>query len=342
MRAWLLPLLAVIPGWAWAAPDNGAIHIDPWTEATVSVSDFKPVEAFLVKAAGWRLIASGPQDASELAFYRLAAPARGAYRLLCAPQARDGCIRLVRYSGVPAQRPVRLAARPWDTGGLFSLMTRSNDVEALFSAALKAGWWAESEPIRFQFGGSDLKNVVLTGPHGINIAVYERLSPPFSAFPVTPLSKAFNAMRMVKDQPGVLRFYTDVLGFKVQFDADYLDPQPQASNFSLPHNLTTSIARRAAVVYPHPGETGRLEIMQFTGLTGKDVSAYASAPNLGILSVRYPVSNAAAYAALIGARGGALAYPLRQVRLAPIGRVLIFAVRDPEGSLSEFYQRLEP
>jgi catechol 2,3-dioxygenase-like lactoylglutathione lyase family enzyme len=343
MRRWIASLILALVGCgsAQAEPDNGTVTIDPWSEAVVSVADFKPVEAFLVEVGRWRVVESGSADLTEYWFYGLPSSVRAKYRLLCAPQARDGCIRLVRYTGTSTQRPVRLAARPWDTGGLFSIMTRTDDLQALFDAAIKAGWWAESEPIRFQFGGSDLKNVVLTGPHGINIAVYERLTPPFNAFPVTPLSKGFNAMRMVRDQPAALRFYTQVLGFKTQFDADYLDPRPQASNFSIPHNLTTSIPRRAAVVFPVPGETGRIEVMQFTGLTGKDVSAYASPPNLGILALRYPVSDAPAYARLIEQRGGKLAFPLRTVRLAPYGRVALFGVRDPDGSITEFFQPLD-
>jgi hypothetical protein len=80
-------------------------------------------------------------------------------------------------------------------------MMRSDDLPALFDTAILAGWWAESPPIRFSFGGSDLRNVVLTGPHGINFAVYERLSPPFTAFPLGPISQGFNSMRMVASRP---------------------------------------------------------------------------------------------------------------------------------------------
>lgn len=338
---WFVGFLAALIV-ASAARSEPTISIEPWTEAVISVSAFEPVEAFLVDIGRWKVVTSGAQDLTEHCYYGLPSAVRARSRLLCAPDARDGCIRLVRYRGAQGQRPVRLATRPWDTGGLFSVMMRTDNLERLFDRAIAAGWWAESEPIGFRFGGSDLRNVVLTGPHGINIAVYQRLSPPFTAFPVAPLSKGFNAMRMVRNQPLALKFYTDILGFKVQFDADYLDPEPQPSNFSIPHNLTTSIPRRAAVAYPQPGETGRIEVMQFTGLVGKDVSAHASPPNLGILSLRFPVSDAPSYARLITARGGTLAYGPRTVRLAPYGRVILFAVRDPDGALTEFYQRLDP
>jgi catechol 2,3-dioxygenase-like lactoylglutathione lyase family enzyme len=247
----------------------------------------------------------------------------------------------VRFDGVP-QRPVRLAARPWDTGGIFSLMMRSDDVQSVFERAIALGWWAESEPIAFSFAGSQLRNVVLTGPHGINIALYERSSPPFTAFPLGPISRGFNSMRMVRDQRASMAFYRGKLGYNVVFDTDFLDPRPQFSNFSLPRNYTTSIVRRAAAMHPTSGETGRVEVMQFVGFEGRDFSAHAAPPNLSILSLRHPVTNLAAYRARLTARGVATAYEARAVRVAGAGSIDLVAVRDPDGNLTEFYEALVP
>ena len=312
-------------------------QIGGWSEAVVSVRDLEVSSRLFVAVGGWRTTAKGRVARTELDYWRLPVAATGRFQRLCAPASDVGCIRLVRFSGV-SQRPIRLAARPWDTGGIFSLMIRTDNAQAVFDRAVTMGWWAETEPYRFAFGGSALTNVVLSGPDGFNIALYERATPPFTDYALGPMARAFNSMRMVRDQRASVAFYRDVLGFSSAFDTDYIDPAPGPTNFSIPHNLADKIPRRAAAMHPVALGWGRVEVMQFVGLTGKDVSAHAVAPNLGILSVRYPVTNLAAYRAQIIARGAPLAHAGARVAIGGLGRVDLFAVRDPDGNLTEFYE----
>lgn len=313
-----------------------AVPIGPWTEAVVSVRDPAGAARLFEEVGQWTVTAAGAIARSELDYWRLPATATGTFLRICAPQSTTGCIRFVHFAGV-VQRPIRLAARPWDTGGIFSIMIRSSDAQAVFDQAIALGWWAESEPIAFTFKGSDLRNVVLTGPDGVNVALYQRVSPPFTDYPVGLISKGFNSMRMVRNQRAAVAFYREKLGFTPAFDADYVDPQPLSSNFSLPRNLTTTVVRRAAALSPGTGEIGRVEVMEFVGLDGKDVSSVASPPNLGIVSVRYPVADLGAYAATVQAHGVAPAYAGKAIAVAGLGRVDAFAVRDPDGNLTEFY-----
>ncbi len=311
--------------------------VEPWSEAVVSVTDLQESASWLVEDGGWQTVSFGALNPAEIAYWKLPSTASGAYRKICAPKAAIGCIRFVRFDGVN-QRPIRRAARPWDTGGIFSLMVRSEDTAALFDAAIARGWWAESDPYEFSFGGSDLVNVVVRGPHGVNYAVYQRKSPPFIGFPVGRLSQAFNSMRMVKDQTASLAFYRDTLGLKVLFDAPFTDPEPRANNFSVPANLATSLVRRAAVAQPKlPGETGRIELMQFEGFDGRDFSKFASPPNLGIISVRYPVKDFGAYRNDLEQLGVSVAYETESLEIETGKKVPAFAVRDPDGNLTEFY-----
>ncbi|MEQ8411731.1 MAG: VOC family protein [Erythrobacter sp.] len=321
------------------ASDDG---VGPWTEAVVSVTDLEESAAWLVDHGGWRKVASGMLDASEIAYWKLPSSVTGAFLRICAPQADEGCIRYVRFDGVEKQRPIRLAARPWDTGGIFSIMLRTEDARAAFDAAIARGWWAESQPYAFTFGGSDLVNVVIRGPHGVGYALYERKAPPFDGFPVGRLSRGFNAMRMVRDQPISVAYYRDLLGFGVLFDAPFTDPEPRSNNFSVPANLATSLVRRAAALQPVlPGETGRVEVMEFEGFVGRDLSRHASPPNLGIVSLRYPVEDLEAYLEALAGRGLAPDYESDAVTIPGIGpelaKTAIAAFRDPDGNLTEFY-----
>lgn len=302
------------------------------------MTDLAASSAWLIEDGDWRVVSEGDLTRAELDYWKLPETVSGAFRLVCAPAASTGCIRFVRFDGSRGQRPIRLAARPWDTGGIFSIMLRSENTQALFDAAMARGWWAESEPYRFGFGDSQLVNVVIRGPHGVNYALYQRENPPFTDFPVGRLSQAFNSMRMVKDQPASLAWYRHKLGFQTLFDAPFTDPEERANNFSVPHNLATTIIRQAAVAQPvMPAETGRVEVMQFVGFTGRDMSAHAAPPNLGIISVRYPVRAFDDYITEIKAKGVTADYSASDVVIGGLGKVTITALRDPDGNLTEFY-----
>ncbi|MFN2098511.1 VOC family protein [Altererythrobacter sp. MF3-039] len=335
--SFLAASLAIIaPGTAHAeAKDHG---VEPWTEAIASVSDFEPATRLFREVGDWQLRLSGEMDESELRYWKLSEEASGRFELWCAPKADTGCIRFVRLSGVE-QKPIRIGARAWDTGGIYSVMVRSDNIPDLFARALKLGWWSESEPVRFQFGTSDLRNIVLVGPHGINLAVYERISPDFADFPVGRISQAFNSMRMVRDRHVSERFYSETLGFDTLFSGNSEPADPTPSNFGIPLNYTPDIKRGAAALQPSlPGETGRVEVMQIEGFTGADHADRASLPNLGHISVRYPVRDLDGYRAELESKGLTAAYEAKGVRIDGLGPVDLFAIRDPDGNITEFYR----
>jgi catechol 2,3-dioxygenase-like lactoylglutathione lyase family enzyme len=340
---WLFAMLALLAAPAAAQePGMAAEHgVQPWTEAVISVTDIPATTRLFREVGGWRVTHRGRVSRGELDYWRLPPQASARFERLCAPGANTGCLRFVRFSGVP-QRPIRLAARAWDTGGIFSIMVRSDNVQDVFERAIAMGWWAESEPIRFRFGQSDLSNVVLTGPHGINLAIYQRHSSAFTGFPVGRISQAFNSMRMVRDRAASRRFYETGLGFGVLFDSANEPAEPAFSNLGIPYNLTPRIPRAAAALQPVPGETGRVEVMQIEGFTGRDLSAFAAAPNLGILSVRYPVRDLRSYLAGLSTRGIEQAFgslisnPFAIDGLPQLTDIA--GMRDPDGNITEFYE----
>lgn len=338
-RLTVVALLAAVPtspALGGTAADHG---VTPWTEAIISVTDPAPFTQLLKRAGRWHEVRKGRLSRKEIDYWQLPQSASGHFTLWCAPGVVKGCLRFVTFRGVE-QRPIRLAARAWDPGGIYSVMVRSDDLDGLFQTAIKAGWWAESPPIRFDFLGSKLANVVLTGPHGINIAVYQRFSPPFTAFPLGRISQAFNSMRMVANKDAARDFYQHKLGFGLVFDGDgtnAIGSTPEPSNFGIPLNYTLKALRAAAALNPVPGETGRVEMMQITKFEGIAQGPHARAPNLGILSVRYPVKDFAGYRAALAAKGVALVQTGEAVPVDGIGTIDLIAVADPDGSLTEFY-----
>lgn len=311
--------------------------VGPWTEAVVNVEDIAAATRLFRQAGGWTTRQRGAVSSAEVGYWKLSPTARGTYERLCAPGVATGCIRFVRWTGI-AQRPIRRAARAWDTGGIYSIMVRSNNVPALYEQALKLGWWAESEPIRFTFGASDLRNVVLVGSHGLNLAVYERISPAFTAFPVGRISQAFNSMRMVRSKPASRDFYGTTLGFWMAFDSLKAPQQRARSNFGIPYNYTTTAWRNAAALAPVEGETGRVEVMQIDGFEGSDLSEHVRPENLGIISVRFPVHGLAVLRRKLEANGVIIFYAGR-IQVEGTGITDIFAVREPDGAITEFYEK---
>lgn len=324
------------PALAGFAQDHG---VAPWTEAVISVTDVAPFARLLGEIGGWRRVDQGKVAAAELAYWQVPAKASARFERWCAPAVTTGCLRFITFKGVP-QQPIRLGARAWDPGGIYSIMMRSDDLPTLFDRAIKAGWWAESPVIRFNFGGSDLRNVVLTGPHGVNFGVYQRLSPPFTAFPTGLISQGFNAMRMVASRTRARDFYNQQLGFNIVFDGDgtnAIGSVPEPSNFGIPLNYSLKALRAAAALGPVPGETGRVEVMQITEFAGIPQGAMARAPNLGILSVRYPVRDLAGYRAALAKAGVTPVQQASAVAIKGLGTADLFAVADPDGNLTEFY-----
>jgi|GEM_PF-117573 len=335
--AWIAAAVLVL-----APPDkvlsaDAPLLSEPWREAMLSVRDPQQVARLFIEIGGFEVVAEGHLDPREMTYWQLPGESAGEFLLLRAPDTDHGFLRFVRFNGVE-QTPIRVGARAWDTGGYFSLMMRARGLGAVYADALALGWLAESEPVQFIFPPSVLGNVVLKGPDGINIALYERLEPPLDEFwQFERLSQPFNAMQMVADVEQANDFFTGVLGMEHFWAGDFLDPEPGPNNFGLPQNLTTEIPRRTRILQPRPGETGRLELMQFAGLDGRELGERAQPPNLGILSVRYPVPDIDVAQARIEAAGGTVWRGPATLDLPPYGAVNMLALRAPDGAIVELF-----
>lgn len=319
----------------------------PWQEAAISVRNFDPIFTFLTQSGGYEEVARGDLSPEQMRHWRLGKDVSASFVLLRAPGSDHGYIRLIDFDGVE-QKPIRVGARAWDTGGFFSIMMRGKGLDSIYDEAIALGFQAESEPIRFEFNPtdgsppSDLKNVVIKAPDGANFAIYERLSPALSPFwEFERLSQPFNAMQMVSSTAISEGFYREELGLRSFWDADFIDPEPGYNNFGLPQNLTIEIPRRTRILWPQPGETGRLETMEFVGLRGRNLAERAEYPNLGIISVSYPVDDVGRAFDQIIASGALPKYKLSIFDWPPYGKVRTFSLQSPDGAIIDVFERLE-
>jgi hypothetical protein len=130
------------------------------------------------------------------------------------------------------------------------------------------------------------------------------------------------------------------LGLGAWFIGTYEDAGPTPTNFGLPVNLAPQVPRRSGILWESPGEDGRVELMRFEGLDGVDHSARAVFPNRGIIALRLPVADMAAWTARARAHGIEVLEAPGPVTVRPYGQVLLARVRSPNGCIIEAFQLL--
>ena len=313
-----------------------------WQEALVSVRDFAPTRDFMVEVAGYEVSETGAVNPRWLEAWGLPKAISARYELLASPGKDVGWVRLVRFDGA-APDLIRPGAQVWDQGGLFSLMVRAQDATHVMDAAHARGWSVFNQPQIFDFGGLIIKNVVVRLPDGANLAVYSRVDPPIEGWDdLEGFSYPFNTMAMVHDIEAERVFFEAGLGFSPFWEGDYIDPSEVDTNFALPDNLSDEVPRRTAILQQRPGEDGRIELMEFVGLSGQDFSDRARPPNLGILGVRLPVDDLDAALTRLAAQGIEPTAGPAVMTLAPYGETRWAALQSPSGIIVELFEQLDP
>lgn len=327
-----------------ASASADPITPNPWQEAVVSVTDIDNSARFFREIGDYENKWRGPLEAAEIAAWGLPDDASGE-ALLLGPAGQDsGLVRLVRFDNAGRREPMRPGSRAWDTGCYYSMMVRMKNMQAVYDDAVAMGWWSETPITDLTFGESVLKVIVLRGPDGVQVQAYERLSPPLpDAIPeFERITRPFNMMQMVRDRDASYAFYTNLLGFATFYKGDpYIAETPTPMPLGIPVNLTTRIPYLAGIVYPVPGEFGRMETIEIRGLEGRDYAGRCHAPNLGILAVRFEVEESEAARAMLKRRGATDIGATQDYGLAPYGNVRGFKLATPDGALIEFYQPVD-
>lgn len=340
----LLPFLLFLVSAA-AAQDGSFRDIDGgWHEAVVVTRNAEKMAQFFQTVGGWNKIDQGSLSKDTISYLTGGDfAATGKYVVVKSPDFEQGWVRIIELNGVQ-QEIIRSNAQPWDTGGIFSIMTRSSDVEHNLQGAENAGWTAFNDPYDFGFGNLKLRNIVLRGPDSVNLAIYEWVAPKREDAPLRgAVSKAFNSMQMVSDIERSKAFYKDKLGFEELQAGSFLDPEDRATNFALPVNYATKIPRDYAILIPKGADTaaGRVELMQFRGFEGRDLSGRSSLSNFGIVTLFFPVSDVTAKEKELTDNGVPFFRTRQRISLPPFGDANAFTVVSPEGALLTFFEHTD-
>ena len=316
-----------------------------WIEAVVSVSDPRPLLRFSTEVGGWQADSGAALPLSQQSFY-LTSPAKGqqARHWLVTDRSRTpGFVRVIAFAD-PRSVAIRSGANPWDTGGILSLMARSNRTAEVYRAAQALGWNAFNDPSELFLSDVNVKltNVILRGPDAISISIYERLSPRLPAdADLNKLRRPFNSMQSVRDIDMARRFYTEVLGFELLNRGDFINPVRAPNNFGTPANLVVARPLPFAIVGPRKSGPTQVELIQMPGVEGRDLAQRAVPPNHGIMALRFPVSNLKVLKQRLDEHRWPIARGPQLLDLPPWGEVTMLAVQSPDGAWLEFFEQVQ-
>jgi hypothetical protein len=315
-------------------------------EFVISVSDLKRTLPTFTEVLKWKVFDQGKADASVARLWGLDTETPVEQVLVGNAESKYGFIRLVEIK-TDKKELIRPGGRWWDTGGIFNFNVFFRDIDAAEVALKQHGWFANSLMATYQRPNASGKTLMMVGPDDVVMSFQQRLSGPMTGWPnFEGASHIEVGYQIVTDIKAWNEFYTNVLGFGALGGVRELkNAQPVGPNvYGLPHNVTGLTDGWQANVKFRDKHEQSLGARQFSNATGYDFTAKANPPNLGIMTVRVPVTDVLAVRERIIAAKGDMPSDVQVVRLAPYGTVRALAVRSPGSGLwlELFQQGAEP
>jgi catechol 2,3-dioxygenase-like lactoylglutathione lyase family enzyme len=319
-----------------AAEDDSGFSLSGWREVVVTVASIEAHQTFFEEVGAWESRTPMADASDQMAFWGV--PEVEAKEIVIAnPGTATGMIRLVEVAGSHPQ--IRSNSQLWDTGGILDINIRVTDMETKFNELQRRGWQAAGDPVRFTFGPFEVTEWITRGPDGLTFALIERHKPTLEGWPhLKDFSRAFNATQVVDDLEPSLSFYRDVLGFKKYLSHSGASSGDGSNVLGLPKNLAKEIVRDIWIGHPQGINEGSVELLAFQGVEGRDFSKQAVPPNIGMLSLRFPVTGLDAFIAHLQRHDVPIETAPTRMQLAPYGAVRMMAITAPNGSRLEFFE----
>lgn len=331
-----------------AASDNTVVDIDVGEDSRIQefvvvVSNLDLTLPAFTDVLQWDIKYEGVSDATVAISWGLPANTEIREVLVGNGQSDYGFVRLVEIDGVD-QELIRPGARWWDVGGILNINVLVKDSAQIIDGLRALGWYARSMPEPYVYPGN-VKGVsmIMIGPDDLMLSFQERQSPPLSGWP--PMKAATHievGYEIVSDPSRWTEFYKNTVGFwtrdlTTRGGNDDKDIGP--NDFGLPHNTRGIDYSVLGGAKPHDGEQ-LLGVRSFPRATGFDFSDRVRPPNIGIASIRLPVSDIDALADRLIAAGTEIAAKRQIVEMAPYGKVKVLAIRTPGGGKqwTEFFE----
>jgi len=313
------------------------IRPEGFNEVVFSVSDLS-VADFYTKVAGWEKIHEGPADPRLLGHWHLPASCKIEEVVLKCPSEDRGYLRLVKIAGAE-QVVMRSGARDFDPGGFFYTQVRTRHIESKLEHVREFGYAQTGQLKEFDFDFFHVKECISKIHDDIRFSILQSYRPSFDIPPDTELTALFNVAQVVSDIVEAKGFYVDKLGFQILIDTVWDGSEDGMDVLDLnPKDLPENYALATAIVHPEKTNIGSIELMQHIGLNVQSYSHETLPPNLGNLTVRFPVSDLESYVSQVQSKGVILTSAPSSILLEPFGEVKLAALQTPDGAWLEFYQ----
>jgi hypothetical protein len=311
-------------------------------EFVISVSDMKRTLPTFTDVMKWKIFDQGKADASVARLWGLDTETPVDQVLVGNAESKYGFIRLVEIK-IDKKEIIRPGGRWWDTGGIFNFNVFFRDLDSTAVDLRKYGWNANNLPATYERPNNVRgKTMMMLGPDDVMMSFQQRISRPMTGWPdFQGASHIEVGYQIVTDIKAWSDFYTNVLGFGALGGIRELkDDKPVGPNvYGLPHNAVGFTDGFQVNVKFRDKHEQSLGARQFTNATGYDFTSRANPPNLGIMTVRVPVSDVKALRERIVSAKIDMPSDLQIVRLAPYGAVRALAVRSPgSGMWLELFQ----
>jgi catechol 2,3-dioxygenase-like lactoylglutathione lyase family enzyme len=291
---------------------------------------------------GWNETWRGTTSAAIRDLWGLTPGASSQECLLTCPLSDTGHVRLFSIQG-HEQEEIRPDSNTWDTGGIFDLDLRVNNLLPLVEPLANYGVTGIGEPIDWQFDAFFVREWITRGPDSAVLALIQRLAPPLEGWDdLDGFSNVFNSSQIVTDIQASVAFY-EKLGFEIILNhqgplggrgGEVLGiSADQAPNTPVP-----------LIILQVPGSTsGSIELVSFEHAgpeyQGLDLADRAKPYNLGLNLLRFPVGDLAGYFEHVQQAGIGVEDPgVVTASIYPYGDTELMALRTPDGVWLEFFQ----
>lgn len=311
-----------------------------WQEAVIVVSDLNRIAKDLEIVGDWKVLAEGDLEQEQLKLWYLNDNAKGKYKLVRNPDTSKGYLRFIQLDNIE-QEQIRPSGQIWESGGIFDLNFRVTDIEDKYKKLLARGWTAYNDPTEYDFGPVTVSEVLMVGPDGVCFALIERIAPPLeeNGEPYA-ISRTFNSTMIVRDIDKSFKFFKDKLGFNTVMEVlgHRLEAGPNV--LGLAHNIVPNHAMNVYIVHPNGVTDGSIELLKLDDLDGRNFTPNAKPYNLGITSLRFPVTNIEEQYDDLKEKDVKPVYEPTILEMKPYGKVKIFALELPEGGWVEYFEPL--
>jgi len=311
-----------------------------WQEAVIVVSDLNRITEDLEIVGGWKTIDEGKLEREQIQLWSLDKVVTGKYKLVRNPDTTKGFLRFIQLDN-NEQEQIRPSGQIWETGGICDLNFRVTDINDKYKKLLARGWTAYNDPTEYDFGPVTVSEVLMIGPDGVCFALIERIAPPLEedGKPYA-INRTFNSTMIVKDIDKSYKFFRDTLGFNTVMEVlgHRLEAGPNV--LGLAHNIVPNHAMNVYIVHPNGVTDGSIELLKLDDLEGRNFTPKAKPFNLGITSLRFPVTSLDKKYTELKEKDSITIYEPTTLEMKPYGKVKIFALELPEGGWVEYFEPL--